>query len=59
MTEREQSIRERAYQIWLDAGKPDGRATEFWQESEAQIAKEEEQTELDSRRGNPLPKKPI
>src|SRR5215212_3733748 len=30
-TELEQRIRERAYQIWLDSGKPEGRDKEHWE----------------------------
>jgi hypothetical protein len=39
--EKEQRIRERAYQIWLDEGRPHGRDKEHWQQAEAQINAEE------------------
>ena len=34
---REQRIRDRAFQIWLDEGKPDGRHQEHWRMAEAEI----------------------
>ena len=40
-TEREQRVRERAYYLWELAGKPGGRATEFWEQAEREIAQEE------------------
>ena len=39
--ELEQRVRERAYQIWLDEGRPEGRAKDHWQEAEKQIIGEE------------------
>jgi hypothetical protein len=46
--EKEQRIRERAYQIWLDEGQPDGREREHWRQAEEQInAEEGEQSEPD------------
>jgi hypothetical protein len=29
--DREQRIRERAYQMWEEAGRPEGRSEEFWE----------------------------
>ena len=40
-TEREQRVRERAYYLWEGAGKPGGRAMEFWEQAEREIAQEE------------------
>jgi hypothetical protein len=41
---QEQRIRERAYQIWCDEGKPEGRREEHWhrarEEIEAELASE-------------------
>jgi hypothetical protein len=34
---REEQIRQRAFQIWLDEGKPDGREQEHWAKAKAQI----------------------
>lgn len=46
--EKEQRIRERAYQIWLDQGQPEGREKEHWHQAETQIAaKESEQPDTD------------
>jgi len=33
-SEREHRIRERAYQLWEDAGRPRGRAEEYWERAE-------------------------
>jgi hypothetical protein len=41
MTPREQRIRERAYQLWVQAGRPDDRHVEFWNIAEEQINREE------------------
>jgi Protein of unknown function (DUF2934) len=30
MNDHEQTIREQAYELWDDAGRPDGRSDEFW-----------------------------
>jgi hypothetical protein len=35
---REQRIKERAFQIWVDEGRPEGRHGEHWRMAEAQIA---------------------
>jgi len=47
--EKEQRIRERAYQIWLDEGQPEGRDQEHWHQAETQLAPEEsEQPDTDA-----------
>ncbi|TCF96889.1 hypothetical protein BZM26_34940 [Paraburkholderia strydomiana] len=33
----ESDIRERAYELWLKAGSPDGRADEFWEQARLQL----------------------
>jgi hypothetical protein len=33
----DQVIRDRAYQLWVSAGRPDGRTVDFWQEAEREI----------------------
>lgn len=38
----EQRIRERAYRIWEEAGRPEGKAVEHWLQAEAEIASEEQ-----------------
>jgi hypothetical protein len=42
-TPREERVRERAQQLWENAGKPLGRDEEFWHEAERQIRKEQDQ----------------
>ena len=38
----ETKIRDRAYQLWDQAGRPDGRHEEFWHDAERELAEEEE-----------------
>lgn len=38
--DHEKRIRERAYQLWEDAGRPPGRALEHWVEAERQLERE-------------------
>ena len=38
MAAGQDSIRERAYHIWEQAGRPEGRDVEFWTRAEAEIA---------------------
>jgi hypothetical protein len=35
-------IRNRAYELWDQAGQPEGREQEFWYEAERELAEEEE-----------------
>jgi hypothetical protein len=37
----EQRVRERAHEIWLRAGQPEGMAAEHWAQAEAEIGAEE------------------
>lgn len=37
MSDFDQQIRERAYQLWEEAGRPNGRAQEFWFHAQADI----------------------
>lgn len=39
--ERERRIRERAAQLWVAAGRPEGRDNEFWMRAEHQIDDED------------------
>ena len=39
--ELEQRIRERAYQIWIDEGRPNGRDKEHWELAKVAIAHED------------------
>ena len=38
----EDKIRERAYQLWSDAGQPEDREQEFWYQAERELAEEDE-----------------
>jgi len=40
----EQRIRERAYELWLQAGRPEGRAEAHWREARAALEAEERET---------------
>lgn len=42
----DQDIRNRAHQLWEQAGQPDGRETEFWLEAERQVHEERVRHEL-------------
>lgn len=39
---KEQRIKERAFQIWLDEGRPNGRDREHWRIAESEIADEQQ-----------------
>ena len=45
--EREARIRLRAYEIWQDRGRPDGRTVEHWLEAERQLSGEEDSRSLE------------
>ncbi len=38
----EERIRERAYEIWERAGRPEGKTVEHWLQAESEIAAEEQ-----------------
>jgi hypothetical protein len=38
----EQRVRERAYEIWEQTGRPEGKADEHWSQAEAEVAAEEQ-----------------
>lgn len=40
--DRERKIRERAWQLWRDAGSPEGREKEFWYTAEAEFRARED-----------------
>lgn len=40
MNDVDQRIRERAYQIWLDQGRPDGREKDHWEAAKQAIAQD-------------------
>ena len=45
MIDTDALIRERAYLLWEQAGRPEGRAEDFWHEAAAEIAREVPATE--------------
>jgi hypothetical protein len=47
--DREQRIRERAYQIWLQEGQPEGRDAAHWELAKAEITAED----MPAEEGNP------
>ncbi|MBN8905656.1 MAG: DUF2934 domain-containing protein [Alphaproteobacteria bacterium] len=40
--DREQRIRERAYSLWEEEGRPDGRGEEFWERARGLIDTEDD-----------------
>jgi DUF2934 family protein len=46
MDEDKHSIRERAYKLWEEAGKPEGKENHFWHEAERQLQQERIRHEL-------------
>jgi hypothetical protein len=46
MDELEQRIRARAYQMWLDEGRPDGEADTHWDKARILVAIEDDRTSL-------------
>ena len=49
-TDREQRIRERAYQLWEEGGRPDGEASNHWYRASEAIASEDAELELAGQR---------
>ena len=41
-TDRQERVRQRAYQLWEQEGRPDGKAEEHWRRAEEEIARDEE-----------------
>jgi hypothetical protein len=49
-TDREQRIRERAYQLWEEGGRPGGEASNHWHRANEGIASEDAERELAGQR---------
>lgn len=47
--DREQQVRERAYALWEQAGKPEGKADDYWQQAEREIGGEDDTHDPDKR----------
>jgi hypothetical protein len=43
-----QDIRNRAHELWENAGKPEGREEEFWQQAERELKEKETGGKLES-----------
>lgn len=43
-------IRERAYQLWEQAGRPEGGDVEFWERARAQVEREQAERDQDERK---------
>ena len=43
----EEQIRKRAFELWEQAGKPEGREDEFWQQAQRELQDAEERGDLD------------
>jgi predicted subunit of tRNA(5-methylaminomethyl-2-thiouridylate) methyltransferase len=56
--EREQRIRERAYQIWLEEGKPEGGAQQHWERALEAIEKEQKEEKKEEQDRNSSGRKP-
>jgi hypothetical protein len=54
-TDREERIRERAYKLWEENGRPHGRDVELWEQAEDLVAIEENSARLLSNPGNKVP----
>jgi DUF2934 family protein len=50
----EDQIRERAHALWELAGKPDGRAEEFWHEARKEIKNETNDIDVVAQRPEPM-----
>jgi hypothetical protein len=53
MDNREERIRQKAHQIWEQAGRPDGKADEHWSEAERQIDKDDHAGDTDQLANEP------
>jgi hypothetical protein len=43
----EEKVRTRAYELWLEAGSPEGRDEEFWQQAQSQVSARSAPTQED------------
>jgi len=54
-TDEERAIRERAYFLWEEEGRPEGRALEHWQQASDEIQFVDEEKVLDGRTDANIP----
>ncbi len=50
-----QAIRDRAYQLWVSAGRPDGRNIDFWHEAEREVQNSTPASEAPQDQSQPFP----
>jgi aspartyl/asparaginyl beta-hydroxylase (cupin superfamily) len=50
LQDREQAVRDRAYAIWEQDGRPEGRSLAHWSQAEAEIGAKAEAIVLDNRK---------
>jgi Protein of unknown function (DUF2934) len=56
MDNREARIRQKAHELWEQAGRPENKAEEHWAEAERQIDKEEHEGDTDALANEPSPR---
>ena len=59
MSEIEEAIRRRAYELWEDAGRPDGRSDEFWHAARLELGGKETVEEKINELGPPIVEPPF
>ena len=59
MSEIEEDIRRRAYELWELAGMPEGRSDEFWHEARSELGAEETMEEKIDELGPPIVEPPV
>jgi hypothetical protein len=53
MSGTEEQVRKRAYELWVNAGKPEGRSEEFWHAASAELGDEAPGEEKSGGRDSP------
>jgi Protein of unknown function (DUF2934) len=59
MTSIEEIIRLRAYELWEQAGSPEGRSDEFWHAARLELGAEKTMEEKIDERGPPIVEPPV
>jgi hypothetical protein len=59
MSDIEEAIRRRAYELWEHAGMPDGRSEEFWHAARLELGAEETLAEKIDELGPPIVEPPV
>jgi hypothetical protein len=58
MDNREERIRQKAHQLWEQAGRPDHKDAEHWAEAERLIEREDHKGDADKLANEPSPRRP-